>query len=135
MAETEENTCVNIHRDLMFKDLRNYLSIMTRLSICMLETLNYNNYIRLKDVPHSYDDYYVYGIDMIESEFYQINEYEYAADGEPKNLTFASCIEVMLSEKPKGAQNPSEARKRKSAPDCFRIGHAREEPQEEPEES
>ena len=59
----------------------------------MLETLSYNNYIYLKDVPHSYDDYYVYGIGMIESEFYKINEHEYAANGERKDLTLINCIE------------------------------------------
>lgn len=112
MAETDEKACVNIRKVLTFKELRGYLSTITRLSICMLETLSYKNYICLKDVPHSYDDCYVYGIDTVESEFYKINEHEYAADGEPKNLTLVSCIEVMLSEKPKGTQNPSEAEKK-----------------------
>ena len=92
---------MNSEMDITFRELRNYLSRIDRLSICMLETLSYNNYIWLKDVPYSYDDYYVYGIGMIESEFYKINEHEYAASGERKDLTLINCIEVMLSEKPK----------------------------------
>ena len=59
----------------------------------MLETLSYDNNICLEDVQHYYDYYYVYGIGMIESEFYKINEYEYAASGEQKDLTLINCIE------------------------------------------
>lgn len=92
---------MNIETDITFRELRNYLSKIDRLSICMLETLNYHNYICLKDVPNSYDDYYVYGIGMIESEFDEINKYEYAASGELKDLAFLHCIEIMLSETPK----------------------------------
>ncbi|MBD5452333.1 MAG: GNAT family N-acetyltransferase [Lachnospiraceae bacterium] len=101
MAKIDENARVNIETDITFRELRNYLSIIDRLSICMLETLNYNNYICLEDVPDSYDDYYVYGISMIESEFYKIDKYEYAASGDRKDLTFINCIEIMLSEEPK----------------------------------
>lgn len=107
MRKTKRNARMNGKTDLTFKELRGYLSTITRLSICMRETLNYKNYIRLADVPHSYDDFYVYGIDAVESEFYKTGEYEYAADGEPENLVFAGCMEVMLSEKPRSSlRNP-----------------------------
>ena len=101
MAKSDENACVNIEKDITFGELRNYLSRIDRLSICMLETLKYDNYIFLKDVPDSYDDYYVYGIGMIDSEFYKIDKYTYAASGDRKDLTLVNCIEVMLSEEPK----------------------------------
>ena len=52
-------------------------------------------------MPHTYDDYYVYGIGMIKSEFYKIGKYDYAASGDRKDLTLVNCIEVMLSEEPK----------------------------------
>lgn len=103
MAKMGESACLNIETDITFRELRNYLSLIDRLSICMLETLSYNKYICLEDVPHSYDDYYVYGIGMIESEFYKIDKYKYvyAASGDSKDITFINCIEVMLSEEPK----------------------------------
>ncbi|MCM1048529.1 MAG: hypothetical protein NC433_08895 [Clostridiales bacterium] len=100
----KNQSCFNkdIHEGFTFRNLRNYLSMIDRLSICMLETLNYENYICIGDVPHTYDDYYVYGVGMIESEFYKIGKYEYAASGEQKDLTLATCIEVMLAREPKG---------------------------------
>lgn len=103
------NTDVN--EGLTFRNLRNYLSFMDRLSICMLETLNYENYMCIEDVPHTYDDYYVYGIGMIDSEFYKINKYEYAASGDRKDLTLATCIEVMLAREPKGVLLEKESEK------------------------
>ena len=59
---------------MTFGTLRKYISRIDRLSICMLETKEYSNYVFLKDVPDRYDDLYVYGIGMIESEFYQVQE-------------------------------------------------------------
>lgn len=58
-------------RDLTFGELRWYISRIDRLSICMLEDLSYHNYICMSHVPENYDKYYVYGIGMIDSEFYK----------------------------------------------------------------
>lgn len=45
---------------------------------------------------------YVYGIGMIESEFYKTDrKYEYAVSGKREDLVLANCIEVMLSKEPK----------------------------------
>ena len=52
-------------------------------------------------MPESYDRYYVYGIGMIDSEFYKIGKAEYVASGEMRDLVIKKCIEVMLSEEPK----------------------------------
>lgn len=101
MAKIEKKAHINIKTDITFGELRNYLSVLDRLSICMLETSSYNNYMCLKEVQHTYDDYYVYGVGMIESEFYKINKCEYAASGDRKDLALVNCIEVMLSEEPK----------------------------------
>lgn len=101
MAKIKEHAHINIKTDITFRELRNYLSVLERLSICILETSDYNNYICLEDVPHFYDDYYVYGVGMIESEFYKINKCEYAASGDRKDLALVNCIEVMLSQEPK----------------------------------
>lgn len=63
--------------NIKFKDFKPFVARLERLSICMKETMQYENFICLKDVPEKYDEYYVYGIGSIESEFYQISEYEY----------------------------------------------------------
>jgi hypothetical protein len=73
-------------RDLKFGKLRRYISKIDRISICMHETLQYENYHLIREVPELYDDYYVYGFGMIESEF---------------DDTLKKCIEVMISKEPR----------------------------------
>lgn len=93
---------MNIDRDITFGELRCYLSQIDRLSICMLETLQYENFIKPKDVPDTYDQYYVYGIGMIDSEFYKTEEESiYTASGKREDLEFVGCMEIMLSTEPK----------------------------------
>jgi hypothetical protein len=89
------------NKSITFGTLRKYLSIIDRLSICMKETLQYENFICRTDVPNSYDNLYVYGIGIIESKFYKVNKFTYAATGDRKNLTLAPCIEIMLSKEPR----------------------------------
>lgn len=88
-------------KDFTFKELRKYLSLIDRLSICRKETGKYQNYLFLEDVPESYDDLYVYGIGMIQSEFYKAAPHIYKTDGTGDELVLDYCIEVMLSDKPK----------------------------------
>ncbi len=86
---------------LTFKELRKYLSIIDRLSICRKETGEYHNYLFLEDVPESYDELYVYGIGMIQSEFYKSAPHIYKTEGTRDELVLDYCIEVMLSDQPK----------------------------------
>lgn len=89
-------------KDITFGELRCYLSRLDRLSMCILETMSYENFICPKDVPYTYDTFYVYGIGLTESEFYQINKYEYATSGNrEKKLVLLHCIEIILSKEPK----------------------------------
>ncbi len=55
-------------QNLTFGDVRNYASRVDRISICMAKTQEYNNYSRMQDVPHTYDNLYLHGFGMIESE-------------------------------------------------------------------
>ena len=55
--------------NLKFKELKKYISVLDRVSICMRGTLRYENYRFLRDVPNKYDELYIYGIGMIDSEF------------------------------------------------------------------
>lgn len=75
---------------LTFGDVRAYCSRIDKVSICMLETLNYQNYLFIEDVPHDYDRYYLYGFGMIESEF-----------KDEGKILLKRCLEFMLSEEPK----------------------------------
>jgi hypothetical protein len=86
---------------ITFRTLRKYISQIDRLSICRKETLEYTNYIFLKEVPDIYDDLFVYGIGMIESEFYEVHKNIYAATGDRENMVMLPCIEIMLSKEPK----------------------------------
>lgn len=76
---------------ITFGDIRNYCSRIDKVStICMKETLTYQNYHFIEDVPHDYDRYYLFGFGMIESEF----------EDEGKIL-LKRCLEFMLSKEPR----------------------------------
>ena len=83
---------------MKFKELRYQLSITDRISICCKETLQYQNFITIKDVPELYNDLTVYGIGIIESEFYKINDFEYSAEEKNENLVLLSCVEIVVSQ-------------------------------------
>ncbi len=70
-------------KPIQFKEIRTYCSVIDPVSICMIETLLYENYETILDVPETYDNKYLYGFGIIESEF---------------DHTFKKCIEIMLSE-------------------------------------
>ena len=79
---------------MTFRTLRKYISQIDRVSICIKETLEYSNYLFLKDVPECYDDLFVFGIGIIESEFFE-------GTGDREKKVFLSCIEIMLAKEPK----------------------------------
>ena len=76
------------HSGIKFEIMRKYLCHINRLSICIIETTEYRNFISLKDVPDDYNDMYVYGIGIIESEFYIDEKYGYTVTGDRNNFTF-----------------------------------------------
>ena len=100
-------------------EMRPFLSRVARYSICMQETLDYENYRFLTDVPEEYDPLYIYGIGMTETEFYEHRED--ALDGDPyddpsgnlrmsestdwrPHLRFRDAIELVLSKEPRKEQ-------------------------------
>lgn len=83
---------VKMNKDIKFGEIREYISGIDKVSICMLETLNYSNYEFMEQVPLSYDEFYLYGIGMIMSEFGRDKD---------NNTILEHCIEIMLSEKPR----------------------------------
>lgn len=89
---------MNELRETKFGELRRMISAIDRVSICMLETSQYENYLDIKDVPEKFNEMYVFGIGSTDSEF-----------PEDENLHFMPCLEIVLSEKTR-AEN--EARNR-----------------------
>lgn len=75
---------------IRFGTIRKYCSRIDRVSICMKEMLQYENYPFIKDVPAVYDDLFLYGFGMIDSEF-----------PDEHGILLRPCIEIMLSEEPK----------------------------------
>lgn len=73
-------------RDILFGEIRKYCSRIDRVSICMKETLMYENFDSITYVPEEYNNKYLYGFGVIESEF---------------DDTFKQCMEIMLAEKPR----------------------------------
>lgn len=75
---------------ITFGEIRRFCSVIDRVSICMLETLTYENFETIEDVPHTYDSRYLFGFGGIESEF-PVGE----------RLRLKLCMEFMLSERPR----------------------------------
>jgi|LSQX01.2.fsa_nt_gb hypothetical protein len=98
------------YMNLKLKKLRKYISVIDRISICFRETQQYENYQFIREVPESYNDYYVYGIGMIDSEFPLEDDYFRDGKHEPikdsigsmgKDFTYKKCIEIVLSKIPR----------------------------------
>ena len=83
-----------VNKNIKFKDLRKYISVIDKISICDKESLKYENFLRIEKVPDKYDDFYVYGIGLIESEFPE------NLDGSGQ-IVLSKCIEIMITNKPK----------------------------------
>lgn len=90
--------------NIKFKELRSLISVIDRVSICMRETLQYENFTYMEKVPDKYDEYYVYGIGRILSEF-EIEGDPNKRDIEGNEINdkyfLGECIEIMLGEKPR----------------------------------
>lgn len=88
---------------MRFNELRKYISVIDKVSICMRESLQYENFYYMEQVPEKYDEYYVYGIGLIESEFNIADAAPIEVNGNEvgKNKFLSKCIEIMLSEKPR----------------------------------
>lgn len=94
--------------------IRPFLDRIARYSVCMQETGEYENYRFLSDVPEEYDSLYLYGIGLIETEFYEHGCFDDDPLDDPSgivvmneetpyrsNLKFRPAIELMLSREPR----------------------------------
>ena len=83
---------------ITFGVIRRYCARTNRVSICRKETLEYQNFRFIGQVPHSFDPLYLDGVGVIESEFYGESG---LADPSAGKLNFLPCMEFMLSETPR----------------------------------
>lgn len=67
----------------------------------MRESLQYENFYYMEQVPEKYDEFYVHGIGMIDSEFdiKDASPLEVKENEVGKNMFMSKCIEIMVSEK------------------------------------
>ncbi|HBC30273.1 MAG TPA: hypothetical protein DC024_03350 [Clostridiales bacterium] len=95
---------------ITFGDLRKYCSHLDRVSICIHETGQYDNYRLIVNVPSTYDTYYLYGFGMFESEFVDdgFEGWDRSGSAFPSSTSrkagrwsFQPCIEIMLSKTPR----------------------------------
>lgn len=102
----------NKSMELKFKDFRRYLSVIDRLSICERETLVYHNFANIREVPETWDDCYVYGVGRIESEFVpdqlELDSREVKGRALGNGSYLLSCIEIMVSKKPRNEYTEGE---------------------------
>ena len=98
-----------MERNLKFKELKKYISVLDRVSICRRETLRSENYHFISDIPDQYDELYVYGIGMINGEFI-IEKPEHLIGVREEDrcgkFCFVKCIEIVLAEKPRNEFPP-----------------------------
>lgn len=84
-------------RRIKFKRIRGLMSTIDRISMLRAETLDYENFITINDVPKKYDHLYVRGVGLIDSEFYEKQPYVYATSGTVDELRLVRCIEIVVS--------------------------------------
>ena len=71
---------------IKFGSIRKFCSVIDRVSICRKETLCYENFDSIRQVPDTYNEKYLYGFGVIESEF---------------GDTLQKCMEIMVSDTPR----------------------------------
>ena len=76
-----------VYPEIIFGEIRKFCSMLDRISVCVVETTQYENYESILDVPHTYDGWYLHGFGLADSEFRV-----------ERGLRCWPCIEFMLSE-------------------------------------
>lgn len=95
---------------ITFGQFRKYCCVFDRVSICMQETGQYDNYRFIAHVPSTYDRYYLYGFGLFESEFIDEDFEGWNCTGsalpppaayKSGRWSFQPCLEITLSETPR----------------------------------
>jgi hypothetical protein len=113
---------------ITFGELREYLCVFDRISICIQETGQYDNYRFITHVPNDYDRYYLYGFGLFESEFIDedFEGWDRTGSAFPSSVAYKSgrwslqpCIEIMLSETPRTKLDEIQKSTQKNRPLVF----------------
>lgn len=83
---------------ITFGEIRKLCSAADRISVCMLESQDYENFESIWEVPHRYDTLYLYGFGNTDSEF--------RAEG---RLSVRPCLEFVLTEGPRDCNTKEDA--------------------------
>ena len=84
--------------NIRFKQLRDYISTIDKISVCDYDSLSYDNYACMEKVSTKYDNYYVYGIGIIQSEF----------ENKEGKVEYCDCLEIMVRRCKKIDENTGE---------------------------
>ena len=85
---------------LKFKDIKKYISMIDRVSICIWGTQIHEHYEWVSKVPEKYDDLYLYGIGIVPRECREPNRLEKEDLLEKEGIIFRPPMEIMLSQEP-----------------------------------
>lgn len=85
-----------MEKTLTLEELRKYVSFIDRISLCDYFSTNYENYMCLKEVPKKYDNYFIYGIGLFESEFYVDSSGNISTDRKKGDLVILTCLEIVI---------------------------------------
>lgn len=80
---------MNMNNNIQFGEIREFISRVDGISICIKETLNYELYNFISEVPEKYDGYYLYGIGALNEPF------------ENNGYKTHLALEIMISDKPR----------------------------------
>lgn len=91
---------------IKFKELKQYISRVVRISVCYRDG-HYDNYSLISDIPDGrYDDFYIYGIGMVDVEF-SLDVYSNPKEETSENAStckdiFLGCgLEIVIHEEPR----------------------------------
>ncbi|MBQ8922688.1 MAG: hypothetical protein IJ060_11130 [Oscillospiraceae bacterium] len=92
-------------KQLKFGVFRKYISKIDCVSIYNKDTLQYENYMFIDEVPEKYDELYLFGISKIQSKFKASQAPDVVMEMSEKmaldDIVYADCIEIMLSKLPR----------------------------------
>lgn len=103
---------------ITFKELKQYISRVVRISVCFTDG-HYDNYTLVSDISEGkYDDFYIYGVGMIDVEF-SLDVYTKPCNEMPERISmrdgyFIGCgLEIVVQEEPR------DIRRRDNRKMCF----------------
>ena len=85
MDEEKLDKELSYESQLTFGQIRGLIDKTVRIQVCVQDTLEYKDYLSIREVPHDYDNIKIFGIGLVHSELVEnsvsINErYKFAIE-------------------------------------------------------